>query len=69
MALCFLKVWRARCLTRPVVTRAPRPATQATKFYDEYANKCVANGHIVDIYSCALDQCTGPAPPGAVKRP
>ena len=31
--------------------------SQATKFYDEYANKCVANGHAVDLYSCALDQC------------
>ncbi len=34
-----------------------RYVKKATKFYDEYATKCVANGHTVDLYSCALDQC------------
>ena len=29
---------------------------KATKHYEELANRAVKNGHVVDIYSCALDQ-------------
>ncbi|KJH50616.1 Sec23/Sec24 trunk domain protein [Dictyocaulus viviparus] len=29
---------------------------KATKFYDSLASRAVKNGHVIDIYSCALDQ-------------
>uniref|UniRef100_A0A914UX91 Protein transport protein SEC23 n=1 Tax=Plectus sambesii TaxID=2011161 RepID=A0A914UX91_9BILA len=29
---------------------------KATKFYDGLAQRAVKNGHVIDIYSCALDQ-------------
>lgn len=29
---------------------------QATKFYDALAARAVKNGHVMDIYSCDLDQ-------------
>uniref|UniRef100_A0A0K0EQM8 Protein transport protein SEC23 n=1 Tax=Strongyloides stercoralis TaxID=6248 RepID=A0A0K0EQM8_STRER len=29
---------------------------KATKFYDSLAHRTVKNGHVIDIYSCALDQ-------------
>ena len=29
----------------------------ATKFYQGLAQRCVNNGHIVDVFACALDQC------------
>ncbi|KAJ1490827.1 protein transporter SEC23 [Baffinella frigidus] len=28
-----------------------------TKFYQSLASRCVANGHVVDVFACALDQC------------
>lgn len=28
----------------------------ASTFYDDLAKQCVANGHIVDVFACALDQ-------------
>ncbi|MCP9264866.1 Protein transport protein Sec23A [Dirofilaria immitis] len=32
------------------------PGAVATKFYDGLAARAVKNGHVIDIYSCALDQ-------------
>lgn len=29
---------------------------KATKFYDSLSHRAVKNGHVIDIYSCALDQ-------------
>jgi protein transport protein SEC23 len=30
---------------------------KATLFYNALAQRCVTNGHAVDIFACALDQC------------
>jgi hypothetical protein len=29
----------------------------ATKFYQSLAGRCVQNGHVIDVFACALDQC------------
>ncbi|EKX47073.1 secretory protein 23A [Guillardia theta CCMP2712] len=32
-------------------------AKKATQFYNSIAQRCVQNGHVIDIFACALDQC------------